>query len=179
MSERKGYIKLWRKTLYNGILGHPFATALFIYLLLSCVRERYNFKTRSKIVVLEPGEWIIGRISLSKELGMSEQNLRTAIGVLKKMKILTIESTNEFSLIRLVNYKKYQEMKTDLTSKLTSASPAPNHKERSIKKYKEKESAHAQETKGIRDLVEASLPEGFHSWPMAQQIAYWGQNGAK
>lgn len=126
--QRKGFIKLWRKTLYNGILGHPFATALFVYLILSCVRERYNYTTRSKVVILEPGEWIIGRIGLSKELGMSEQNLRTALKLLAKMKILTIESTSEYSLIRLVNYKKYQDMTSDLTSELTSIQPAPNQR---------------------------------------------------
>lgn len=59
---------------------------------------------------------------------MSEQNLRTALKLLAKMKIITIESTNEYSMIRLVNYKKYQEMQSDVTSDLTNASPTPNQR---------------------------------------------------
>lgn len=59
---------------------------------------------------------------------MSEQNLRTALKLLTKMKIITIESTNEYSMIRLVNYKKYQEMQSDVTSDLTNASPTPNQR---------------------------------------------------
>ena len=151
--QRGGYVKLWRKTLDSGLLGHPFAFTLFGYLLLSCVREKWRYTTRYAVIDLEPGEWIIGRKRLSKELGMSEQNLRTALRLLADMKILTIKSTNEYSTIRLINYAKYQAMQNDLTNDLTNSQPTANQQLTTKKEVRE-----------VREVEEKNISDFDQFW---------------
>lgn len=69
---------------------------------------------------------VTGRKMLAEKLKQSEQNIRTALKLLAKQKIITIKVTNEYSIITLVNYKKYQSRDGYLTSTSTNPQPTPN-----------------------------------------------------
>jgi DNA-binding transcriptional regulator YhcF (GntR family) len=99
-----GYIKLWRKTLSSGILKNPTAWQVFGYLLLKAAWEKYGFDVK-----LEPGQLIVGRRIMAKDLETTENKIRAALKLLSEMNIISIQTTNNYSIITLKNWKKYQE----------------------------------------------------------------------
>jgi hypothetical protein len=131
----RGYIKLWRKTLDSGLVQHPNAFALFGYLLLGCAWRKKKYATKYGIIQLREGQMATGRKKLASDLNQSEQNIRTALGLLEKMKILTIESTNGYSIITLENWDKYQSCEDEITSGLTNGQPTPNQRLTTDKEY--------------------------------------------
>lgn len=101
-------MKLWRKTLDSGLLQHPTAWTVFGYILLNVSWEPSRYKTRYGIIQLEPGQMATGRKKMAAELSMGEQSVRTALGLLASMEIVTIRSTSTHSVITLKNWAKYQ-----------------------------------------------------------------------
>lgn len=63
-----------------------------------------------KLIIIERGQFIFGRISWSKRLGVSEQRLRT---LFKKLSddgmVEAIQKYPKFSLYRVKNYEKYNQ----------------------------------------------------------------------
>lgn len=132
-----GYIKLFRKMVEWEWYGDPNTKAVFLHLLLTANYKR----TRYGGITLKPGQTIIGRRALAKKLGMSEQNVRTALNHLKSTNEITIKATNRFSVVTIVNWESYQfedgELTNELTTEPTTNQPATNHTIRN-KEYKNK-----------------------------------------
>jgi biotin operon repressor len=63
---------------------------------------------------LKTGQLITGRKKLAIETGMSEQQVRTCLNRLKSTNEITIESTNQYSLITIVKYGEYQFGEDDI-----------------------------------------------------------------
>ncbi len=143
-----GWVKLHRSLLDNGLLCHPEANAVFIWLLLNAAWKDKSYATRYGVIHLKPGEVIVGRMKLAKELDQSEQNIRTALKLLSDMKIITIEITNRYSRITLVNWEKYQSVEDEVTSTSTSNQPAANQQLTTDKE-------------GNKENKEKKEPEGF------------------
>ena len=59
-------------------------------------------------VTLQPGQFVFGRRMAADELGMTEQEIRTIIGLAKKVNFSTNKSTNKFSIITIINWHIYQ-----------------------------------------------------------------------
>lgn len=59
-------------------------------------------------VTLKPGQFIFGRRKAASELNLSERVIRTCLKALKNFKQLTIETTNKFSILSIVNWDIYQ-----------------------------------------------------------------------
>jgi hypothetical protein len=64
--------------------------------------------TEYKGVAINSGECVFGRKAWAKELGLSEQQIRTAISHLQSTNEITITSTNKFSVIHVVNWESWQ-----------------------------------------------------------------------
>jgi len=58
-------------------------------------------------IELNPGQFIFGRKASSEETGLSEQETRTAVTLLKNLGNVTIKSTNKYSLAIVVNWACY------------------------------------------------------------------------
>lgn len=105
----RGYVKLWRVFLDGGYIQNHKVCAFMIW----CILKANHKKNFSQIVgrqkvFLQPGQFVFGRQKAAKETGLSEQETRTIIELLKKIEFLTIKSTNKFSIITLVNWHTYQ-----------------------------------------------------------------------
>ena len=84
-------------------------TRVFIHLLLKA-----NYKeTRYQGHVIPRGSLVVGRKELALQTGLSEQSVRTALDKLKRTGEVTIQSTNKFSVINVVNWGKYQDFEED------------------------------------------------------------------
>ena len=129
----RGYIKLWRKTLDSGLLQNGPAWQLFGYLLLRATHKPYRTIVGGVVCELVPGEVVFGRSKAAADLGLGEQQIRTALNLLKKMKIATSRSTNKFTVVSLVNWHHYQDEQAAANQQtnqpVTSTQPAVNHKQ--------------------------------------------------
>jgi len=140
----EGWIKLHRKIFDWEWYDDPYVKAVFLEFVLTASLEDKRWKG----VLIKRGQLIVGRKSLSKKLGISEQSIRTSITRLKSTNEITSKSTNKFTVITVLNYDKYQSVSTKSTTKstsnLTNNQPATNHILRSkevknIKKEKKRE----------------------------------------
>ena len=129
----RGYVKLWRKTLDSGLLSNDSAWRLFGYLLLNAAWKKTKYSTRYGIIDLEPGQLIIGRKKVSKQINLSEQQIRTALKLLTTGEIVTIESTKSYSVITIRNWVKYQSPETQSTNEITISQPSANHQLTTVK----------------------------------------------
>lgn len=130
---QRGFVKLWRKTLDSGLLQNGPAWQLFGYLLLRATHKPYRTIVGGVVCELVPGEVVFGRSKAAADLGLGEQQIRTALNLLKKMKIATSRSTNKFTVVSLVNWHHYQDEQAAANQQtnqpITSTQPAVNHKQ--------------------------------------------------
>lgn len=136
-----GWIKIYRKFNQWEWKQNPYMVALFIHLLVNANHE----PTEWKGIIIERGQLVVGRDTLSKETGITQQSLRTCLKRLKSTNELTIKSTNKYSIITLCNYYKYQTLKNEINQQinqqtnqqLTNNQPTTNHKQE-VKNIKKK-----------------------------------------
>jgi len=104
-----GYIKLYRKLLDWEWYRDQNTKNVFLHLLLkACFRE-----TKFKGTPVSRGSYIASIDKIAAELGLSRQTVRTALNHLKSTNEITIQSTNRFSVITIVNYCDYQGFEND------------------------------------------------------------------
>lgn len=117
------WIKLHKKFLDWKWYKNKNTKILFIHCLLKA-----NWKDGFyEGVEIKRGSFITGRKQLSKELALTEQEIRTAIKHLKSTNEITIKTTNTFSIISIVNYDKYQAINQPYNQRATNEQPTSNH----------------------------------------------------
>lgn len=131
---KRGYVKLWRKVTDSGLIQHPSALQVFVWLLVNVAWKPTKYATRYGVMDIQTGEVIVGRKKLATLLNSTEQKIRTALAMLSNMEIITIESTSEFSRITLRNWDKYQ---TEISSQ-PAEQPAANQQLTTVKEVKKK-----------------------------------------
>lgn len=126
MALSNGFVVLHRSLLSWGWHADPSTGWLFVNLIMMANCAPVEWKG----IKIERGQLVTGRKALAEQTGLSEQSIRTALNHLKSTGEITIESTNKYSLITLVNYRKFQDIPETSTnkptSKLTSNQPATN-----------------------------------------------------
>lgn len=105
---KRGYIKLWRKSLDKGLLRNHKLWAFWSWCLLRASHKDHTVTVGYQEVQLSPGQLIFGRRKAGEELGMSEREIRTGLASLKYMEKVTIKSTNKYSIITVINWPTYQ-----------------------------------------------------------------------
>ena len=130
MQELNGDIKLFRKLIRWGWYQDNVVKGLFIHCLLCASYKDFEWMGQR----LKAGQFITGRKKLAKDLGFSEQQIRTAIKKLESTGEITSKTTNKFTLISIVKYDKYQTNFTDnnqqnnqvLNQQVTNKQPTNN-----------------------------------------------------
>lgn len=126
-----GWVKLHRKILSWGWYSDRDVRDVFIHLILTASHEKSVFLGKE----INVGERVFGRISLAKEIGISEQTLRTCLTKLKSTSDITIKSYNKYSVVSIKNYLSYQKSTSESTNHQPANQPTTNH----IQEYKNKE----------------------------------------
>lgn len=98
------FVKLFRNILTWEWYGDPNTFRVFMHILLKAQYKPTNYKG----VAIGSGECVFGRKAWAKELGLSEQQIRTAISHLQSTNEITIKSTNRFSVIHVVKWEFWQ-----------------------------------------------------------------------
>lgn len=122
----EGWISLHRQILEWEWYTDFHTKDLFIHLLLKANHQ----DNRWKGILVQRGQVITGRKQLAKELGFSEQSIRTSLNKLKSTNEITIEATKQYSVVTIVNYEKFQasnfKSTNDTTNRLTNNQPTTN-----------------------------------------------------
>lgn len=112
----QGFIKLHRSICDWEWYSDVNTQAVFIYLLLHANWEDSRYRGHS----VPKGSLVTGRKAIAETLGISERNVRTALKHLKMTNEVTIKATNEFSIITIVNWEKYQGYDSEVTNEMTN-----------------------------------------------------------
>lgn len=98
------YIKLFRRILVWEWYKDTNTTRVFLHILL-----RANYKpSRYKGVQINAGECVFGYNAWAKELGLSVQNVKTAISHLKATGEITTKATNKFTVVKVEKWDFWQ-----------------------------------------------------------------------
>ena len=129
-----GWIKIHRKiTDWEWYSDHNCAR-LFFHLML-----RANFKDKKwQGVTVQRGQFVTSREHLSKEVGLSEQQIRTCLKKLESTGEITVKSTNKFTLITVENYTLYQDDIEESNQQITNKQPTNNQQITTTKERKER-----------------------------------------
>lgn len=145
---RRGYIKMWRRSLDSMIFAHAGMWKLFCLCLMKAAREEreVTFQDILKPIKLSPGQFVTGRFSLHEDYHQAHLKKRysrkaapTAITLyrwllnLQYMQILNIKTYNKYSIITVINWNLYQINEQQMNNKRTT----DEHKQEGFKKYKE------------------------------------------
>jgi hypothetical protein len=123
----RGYIKVWRKLEDSGLLQMPNTLALFIYILMHAMHKDRKVGTSTGVITLKRGQYISGRKALAADLEQSEREIRTSLQRLIDLEIITVETTNRYSVYTIENYNKYQDsdQQNDQQTTTTEANKRP------------------------------------------------------
>ncbi|MCP5005773.1 MAG: hypothetical protein GY941_17825 [Planctomycetes bacterium] len=127
-----GWVKLHRKILDNDIFKNDKLFRVFMYLLLKASHSERDQLIGDSIVSLKAGQWATGRKAISRDTGLTEQNVRTAISKLEKLGILTIKVTVKYSIFSISNWDCYQQD----NQQVTNNQPASNQQVTTINNVK-------------------------------------------
>jgi len=119
--------------------------AFWCWCLLRASYKEKKVQVGLQQVVLQPGQFIFGRKKASKDLHLSEQQVRGCLEFMKDNKKVTIKSTNKFSIITIINWDIYQ---SDKITEQPTNQPASNQQattNKNSKEYKEKRYKYARE----------------------------------
>lgn len=106
--------------------------AVFIHCILKVNWKDGKFMGK----VVPRGSFITSLDLLSKELGLSVQEVRTALKHLISTNELTSKSTNKYRIITVVNYEMYQQVNKQPNIQLTDNQQSTNNQLTTIVEYK-------------------------------------------
>ena len=102
---KTGWIKLQREYAQWQWFTCVNVAHLFTYLLLTVNHKESCWMG----TIVKPGQTITSYQQLANATGLSVQNVRTALKKLVRTGDITVETTNKFSLVSVVEWEKYQE----------------------------------------------------------------------
>jgi len=107
-----GWVRLYRKTLESAVFQNPVMLKIWIWCLLKANHEGRSVFVRTgrgeTLVNLQPGQFIFGRNSASKELSLPASTIRNKITQLEKMGNLSIHVDRHYSIVFISRWKEYQ-----------------------------------------------------------------------
>lgn len=129
----RGYVKLWRKSIDAGWLRNHELWVLWTYFLMKATHKQCSVIIEGRQVHLQPGQLVVGRNKITREINLSDSIYRNRLNLLKKMGNVTIKPTNKFSIITIAKWADYQSEPIETTSRTTSNRPTTDH----IQEHKE------------------------------------------
>lgn len=106
-----GWIKIHRQILEWEWYDDVNTCRLFFHLLIKANHKERNYKGK----IVSVGETLTGLDKLSSETKLSVQQIRTSLNKLKSTNEITINSTSQGTVIKVVNYEKYQVTTSEVT----------------------------------------------------------------
>ena len=133
-----GWVKLHRQILEWEWYSDNNCFRLFLHLLLKANHKERRFKGME----LEIGTIVTSRDLLSRETGLTGQQIRTALNKLISTNEITSVSSSQGTIIQIVNYEKYQIATNEITNEqptsnqlITTNNNVKNNKENTYRRF--------------------------------------------
>lgn len=135
----RGFVKLWRKSLDSPVWKNADLWRFWSWCLLKATHTPFAELVGYQCVPLEPGQFVFGRKLAARETGLSERTIRTCVVTLSKLQNVTIETTNKFSVLTIVNWELFQDAGQLATNKRPASDQlATTYKNKSTEEQKDK-----------------------------------------
>lgn len=120
----EGWIKLYRRFLKWEWYQDGNTVRVFLHLLLTANYEDKRWEG----IPIKRGQVLTGRVKLAKALGLTQDQIRTAIKHLKSTNEITTSVTRKYSLITICKFEDYQaELSKESPDKSPDTSPRDPH----------------------------------------------------
>lgn len=119
---KRGYVRLYRSLINWEWFTDVNVCHLFIYCLLRANHSDNNWRG----LIIQRGSFITSLGNLSKETGLTIQQIRTALNKLKSTHELTSKGTSRNTVITINNYEQYQDINTQNNKQITNEQQANN-----------------------------------------------------
>lgn len=113
-----GWIKVFREFANWRWYKNANTMRLFIHLLITANYEDHDFEN----ITVKRGQRVVSRASLASEVGLTEQQVRTALKNLISTNEITSVSNRKYTIITINNYDEYQQP----TDQTTNDQPTDN-----------------------------------------------------
>ena len=108
---QEGYVKLYRKLTTEAVWSDPLKLRLWLQCLMKAAYKDKEVMIGNQLIKLRVGQFVTGRESLSKEFNrdlqnkdqVSDKTLWRWLKVLETTGLLTINSTNKYSIVTVKN----------------------------------------------------------------------------
>lgn len=181
---KNGYIKLHRRILDWEWYHDVNTKVVFLHLLLTANIKDEKWKGEE----IKRGSRIASYSSLSKELGLSVQSIRTALEHLKSTGEVTIQSTAKYSIVTVLNYNAYQKVTDKSTDNQHAIQQSSNkqltNSQQRYKKNKEDKEIREDKERARACVVSPSLLNFFDlklhisGRQLEQDLIYFLEQGA-
>ena len=112
----QGFVSVHRKLMNNPIWSDPHYVKLWMYCLFQASHKQHEQLVGNNMITLERGQFITGRHSLADDLNsgmkpkqkLNEKTWFRYLNNLEKWGMLTIKSTNKYSVVTIDKYDFYQ-----------------------------------------------------------------------
>jgi len=156
-----GWIKLHRQLMEWEWYQDSNMVHLYLHMLLKANREPKKWKG----VIVESGQFISSRDSLSVATGISVQTIRTCIARLQESGLLTIKTTNKYTLFTLIKWGSVVNGESDTNQQanqqLTSNQPAINQQLTTNKKVEKVENTKKDTVVSKKTKRKIGIPDDF------------------
>lgn len=172
----QGWIKLHRKIMESAVWADPHYLKLWFYCLLKASHKEYEQLLGNQMVKLEVGQFVTGRKVMAEELNaglkpekkLSEKSWSRYLKNLEKWQMLTIKTTNKYSIVTVVNYRFYQELENESVhqndQQLTNNCPTSDQQLTTNKNVKNDKNKYIDEIKKFRNSYSPEVQKLIDSY---------------
>ncbi len=111
-----GYLILYRSFLTWEWYSTPVVKDVFLHCLFKANYKDQNWKGQ----IIKKGQFVTSLDHMSKELGLSVQQIRTSLTKLEKTQNITRTSTSRNTIITVVNWHKYHKLQQTNNKQITN-----------------------------------------------------------
>lgn len=162
MGTTGGWLKLYRQLENSGIWGNPELVYFWIWCLMQADIEKHKTTVNGCTITINPGQFIFGRKIAAQKTGLSESMVYRYLKLLKNLKMLNTKSNNKYTLVTIVNWRKYQGDDLKTNNKRTTNSTTNEHTKRI---YKEAENPPQKSAELCKEEKDGFVNEdGTYNW---------------
>lgn len=135
----EGWIKIHRRIQKNPIvMKDGDHLAIWVYLLLRAAHRPHESIFDSKRIILDPGQLITGRKSISLTLGISESKIQRVLKCFESEQQIKQQSCSRSRLISILNWSEYQNSEQQIEQQVNNNRTASEQQVNTIQELKNK-----------------------------------------
>jgi len=138
-STSTGYVRIYRSLWEKGYWWDSEYVHLWVHLIMKATYRPKEYLFNGKIEYLQPGQFIAGRRSLSKETGIQESKIERILYCFATEHQIEQQTTNKFRIITILNWNKYQtdeqQNEQQMNNQRTTSEHKQERKERKERTY--------------------------------------------